>query len=415
MNKEKEILEKRNALVKTAKEFGEGLDAKKMTDEQKDQMNEYRSQIKTLDDSLDTIKELRSQIKTGAENKTTEKRDDNKMDPKSKEFKAIEKRYINDYFRNKQNSNSEKEYRDAALNAGITLGNATENTAGNGGIAVPLTVSQTIIQKLGETSPVFNMVQKLNSVTGNLRVVRETDTNDDGFVGEEQATKALSPALAHVDLTQKRVGASLQLTNQVINDAGFDVVNYGVGRLGRSLAKALERAILVGPKQGEDASLVFKPIVGNVDSGNTRALAGPTPTIDELIDVTTSLNTNYLANAVWIVSRPVFNGISKLKDDDGKHLIFESQVGNRPGFNLLGYPIYVSDVLNAGTTGIVFGDFLDGYDLMIKKGLTLQHVTGDTTQALSGGHLMVLDAYMDGAVVNPYALATRTVGASSGQ
>lgn len=412
MNKEKEILEKRNALIKTAKEFGEKLDAKKLTDEQKNRINEYRSQIQTLNDSVDAIKGLQEQIK-GDKNKTTEERDDNKMDPKSEEFKQLEKRAMSDYFRGKTTSKNIKEYRDTAIKAGVTLGNANENTAGNGGISVPLSVQKTIIQKLGETSPVFNMVQKLDSLNGNLRVIRETDSNDDGFVGEEQAVKALSPVLAHVDLTQKRVGASLQLTNQVINDAGFDVINYGVSRLGRSLAKALERSILIGAKSGEDATSVFKPIVGNVAPANVGKLAAATPTIDELIDVTTTLNTGYLANAVWIVSRPIFNGISKLKDDDGKHLIFESQVGNRPGFNLLGYPIYVSDVLNAGTTGIVFGDFLDGYDLMIKKGLTLTHVTNDSQQTLTGGHLMVLDAYMDGAVVDPFAIATRTVGAGA--
>lgn len=412
MDKYKALLEKRNALVKTAKEFGDKLDAKKLNDEQRSKIADYKDQIETMDNSLNAIKELRAQLKEGA-TKTKENRDDNELD--KNKFEALEKRAMADYFRGETNSKNLKEYRDAAINAGITVGNTAQNTAGNGGITVPLSVSSNIIKKLDETSPVFGLVQKMNSVTGNLRVVRETDANDDGFVGEQQAVKALSPVLASVDLTQKRVGASLQLTNQVINDAGFDVVNYGVSRLGRSLAKALERSILVGPKADEDAKFVFSPIVGNVDASNVKTLAAVTPTIDELIDVTTSLNTGYLANAVWIVSRPVFNGISKLKDDDGKHLIFESQVGNRPGFNLLGYPIYVSDALNAGTTGIVFGDFQDGYDLMIKKGLTIQHVTGDTTQALSGGHLMVLDAYMDGAVVDPFAFATRTVGASNGK
>ena len=159
MNKEKEILEKRNALIKTAKEFGEKLDAKKLTDEQKNQINEYRSQIQTLNDSLDTIKGLQEQIK-GDKNKTTEERDDNKMDSKSEEFKQLEKRAMSDYFRGKTTSKNIKEYRDTAIKAGVTLGNANENTAGNGGISVPLSVQKTIIQKLGETSPVFNMVQK---------------------------------------------------------------------------------------------------------------------------------------------------------------------------------------------------------------------------------------------------------------
>ena len=40
---------------------------------------------------------------------------------------------------------------------------------------------------------------------------------------------------------------------------------------------------------------------------------------------------------------------------------------------------------------------------MTKQGLRLTHVTADTQQALAGGHLVVLDGYMDGAVTNPDA------------
>ena len=50
----------------------------------------------------------------------------------------LEKRAMSDYFRGKTASKNIKEYRDTAIKAGVTLGNATENTAGNGGISVPL-------------------------------------------------------------------------------------------------------------------------------------------------------------------------------------------------------------------------------------------------------------------------------------
>ena len=67
---------------------------------------------------------------------------------------------------------------------------------------------------------------------------------------------------------------------------------------------------------------------------------------------------------------------------------------------MLGRPIYVSDALKGADKQIVFGAF-DGYGLMIKKGMNLTHVTADSRQALAGGHLIVLDAYMDGEVYNP--------------
>ena len=105
----------------------------------------------------------------------TEERDDNKMDPKSEEFKQLEKRAMSDYFRGKTTSKNIKEYRDTAVKAGVTLGNTAENTAGNDGISVPLSVQNTIIQKLNETSPVFNMVKTVGADSARVAILNDTD------------------------------------------------------------------------------------------------------------------------------------------------------------------------------------------------------------------------------------------------
>ena len=41
---------------------------------------------------------------------------------------------------------------------------------------------------------------------------------------------------------------------------------------------------------------------------------------------------------------------------------------------------------------------------LVLDDMNLVAVTADTTQALAGGRLYVLDAYMDGAVINPNAI-----------
>ena len=47
--------------------------------------------------------------------------------------------------------------------------------------------------------------------------------------------------------------------------------------------------------------------------------------------------------------------------------------------------------------------------MLVKQNMNLTIVTADTTQALAGGRLAVLDAYMDGAVINPDAVITASV------
>ena len=109
---------------------------------------------------------------------------------------------------------------------------------------------------------------------------------------------------------------------------------------------------------------------------------------------------------MWIMSRPMFNKVMQLKDGDGTYLIFRGLVDGKPGFSLFGAPVHVSDVLNGADhqNKIVFGNFEAGYGMLIKKGMNMINVTQDTTQALAGGQLSILDTYMDGEVYNPNAI-----------
>ena len=44
--------------------------------------------------------------------------------------------------------------------------------------------------------------------------------------------------------------------------------------------------------------------------------------------------------------------------------------------------------------------------MLVKQGINLTNVTADTTQALAGGRLVIMDTYLDGAVINPKAVVT---------
>lgn len=420
MKTKKGLLEKRSALKSKLNDFKPVIEDGTVTDEQLEEMRSIKSDIVSINDEIASLDEQRSSaIPTQHNTRGAEK---NMAD-----LKKLEKRAAAELFRdNMQGSKAVRDYieavkehdegldvEDRALpDNGLSWGQAVDGQKANGGVLVPTTVADTIVEKLQETSPVFALSNKIGSVTGNLRVVRESDTSDDGFVGELEEVKAQTPSLKYVELTQKRVGASMQLSNMMINDGAPDIVSYAVGRLGRSLAKAIERAVLVGAKAPEAASKTFRPVVAADNGVQVVQLAGATPTLDELIELTASINPAYLDRAVFVVSREVFNALSKMKDDDNEHLIFKPQMQNtvagavavRPGFSFQGIPVFVSDQLNGNADGqIVLGNFSAGYTIMTKQGLRLTHVTADTQQALAGGHLVVLDGYMDGAVTNPDA------------
>lgn len=390
----KEMIEKRNALVEDAQNKVSDIENRELTSEENAELTQLQDEIRSLDEQIQTEKETR--------NKKRVEIKENGVD-KMEITKDMEVRAVEQFLRRKDG----QELRDLKAGGAITAGNSGEGTAGNGGITIPVNVHNEIIEMIGEESPIFGAVRQFPSASGQLKVAREDGLDDEGFIGELADASKLAPKLKSVTLNQKRVAAGIQLSNQVLNDSAMNLLQYSQGRLSRSLARAIERGILVGAKTSEDAGNTFRPIIGDADVATSK-LAGDTPTVEELIDLYGSLNPAYLNGAMFIVSRPVFNGMLKLKDGDGAYLILRDQVKGMPGYTLFGVPVFVSDVLNdeKAKAQIVFGNFGEAYGMLVKQGFNLINVSADTTQALAGGQLSVLDTYMDGAVINPKAVVT---------
>lgn len=370
----KALQDRREALMASGKAMTEHRDG----DFDKEALATIRDEVRSLDKEIE--EEKRSRTQRGKQNTG-----DKKMD------KDLEVRALDALIRNGEGS---EEYR--AIEADLTAGNATEPGPGNGGSLISETVYGQVIPKLDNVAPVFAMAHKFPSINGRLKIARETSAADEkaGFVGETMDVNQLTSGFKSVTLDQKRVGGAIQLTNELINDAAVDVVSYATNRVANSLARAIEKAILLGSEDG------FRGIVADKDVLHKDVAD---VTVEGLISIFNSLHQIYQSQAAWVVSPAAFDAISKLKDGDGRYLLLNTvAMSNQDVFaySLLGRPIYVSDALKGADNQIVFGAF-DGYGLMIKKGMNLTHVTADSRQALAGGHLIVLDAYMDGEVYNP--------------
>lgn len=392
----KALKEKRNALIQEMNALADTVDkeVRSFSKAELSRISEIKAEVAALDSTIESVKEVRSLAKVEDEGKGEKQH----MELNDKEFEI---RGMEQFLRGQYG-----EERRALTDANTTKGVGTEGgTAGQQGVTIPENVYGEIIELLGENAPVFEMARKFPSVTGNLKIAREDGQDDEGFIGETLDATKLKPVLKAVTLKQKRVAAALQLTNQLVNDSAVDIVEYSTRRLSRSAAKAIERGILIGHKSGEDADDTFRPIIGDTNVLSHTVAAVNELTVEEILDIYGTLNPAYLDGAAWIVSRAVFNKMLKLKDGDGSYLVFRTIVEGRPGYTLLGCPVYVSDVLkDHATSQVVFGNITEGYGMLIKKDMNLVAVTADTTQALAGGRLYVLDAYMDGAVVNPNAI-----------
>lgn len=377
MNNKKKLMEQRNMLLTNWERIIQKAEVEKRGLSEIDQMDisNYKNKIKNIDEKLATSN-------SGTKIETRGLKNMNKL--------------------NQEKGNIEKFLRRETQEESRSLEAATTVSRANNSDSVPESMHEEIILKLGESSPAFEASNKIYTQHGDLKIARETNLFDTGFIGELKDASLLTPSLDYVKLTTKRVGAAIQLTKQLAHDSGVDIVEYSSGVLARSVAKAVERGMLLGHKDedGETAEETFKPICED-EQVQKMELTADEITVETLLELYTSVNPEYLKNSMLIVSRDVFNKITKFKDGDGTFLIFRSLVSGKPGYMLFGsIPVFVSDVLGGSNVHAVFGDF-SGYTFAVKKSMELQVIGNDTTQALAGGVLTLLDTYLDGAVTNP--------------
>jgi len=275
----------------------------------------------------------------------------------------------------------------------------------SGSVAViPETVANMIIEKLSETSPVFARARKIPSISGLVKIPRETVVGIGSFVGEGQNLIEDTMSLGEVALSQKRAGAYIALTNQLINDAATNMHEYIPNLLSKRTFKAIEKSILRGntPEQ-------FRGIVpdASIEKKTISVAATDAQLLDTLLDMVLNVHPEYLQKSQFIMSRPFYNRVAKLKDASGNFYVQNGIVNGKPTYTLFGLEVVISDSLDAGDTvgqtPVVLGSLEDGYAVMVKQGPKMTMVQ-DSQHALQGSVGFLFDVYLDGAVYNPDAL-----------
>lgn len=280
-------------------------------------------------------------------------------------------------------------------------------TTATGAIMVPTHLFNEVIEKLYETAPLFSKTRNFTPVNGYLEVLADEDMGAAAtFIGENVSITPSDFTMTKIKLAQKRVGTAIEISEETINDSGIEIVEYAKSVLAHRLGKTVEDNILVGTG---DANKQFEGIL--VDSASNK-IAVTTATslsainMDGLIDFYNSLNPQYLNEAVWVVSRKAFNHIAKLKQSNGDYHLIRDIAEGKMTYELLGQPLFISDVMDNTPDKklIAFGNFHEGFATMTKRDLKLRHITGDTTQALRGSQMLLLDGFMDGKILQPNAI-----------
>ena len=384
----KALVEKRNALLDEAKMILDKVETevRALTTEED---SEYELKIREVEQINATIKKLEERAVEETTEEVVDSAVEEERNMENVDIKDFEIRALDQLIRKKDG----EELRTAV------------STSANGAI-IPTHLYPEVIQKLEEVAPLFSMVPKLTPQAGIIEIPRETGIGTAGFVGEMTDLAKDAFTMDKVKLEQRRCGSAMEISQNIMNDAGIDVVSYAKDVLYRRLGYALDRNMINGTKTNDFEGLKLAPSSCHVNIGTNGVI-----TIEDFINLLNALHPTRQTGAVWVMSRELFNAVSLLKDGNGNFYLLRQQnvVTGQPEYRLLNLPIYINDAVDKDFTSAskkvcYLVNFAEAYKGMIKKNMEIKQISGDTVQSLRGSHLLTLDIYADVKIVQPEAI-----------
>ena len=293
------------------------------------------------------------------------------------------------------------EYRDAfnayARGQATAEQRTTLNTAvdADGGFAVPehWTDLHESLRESGVIRQLATVIQ--TEMGGPLHVPYvSADATAPGIVAEQAAIPDDGETFAEKVINAFKWARITKASDEVVQDALFDVAAFVGRRLGFDLGRAANLDYVQGDGVGNSQGLFAGATVADTLAAN-NAITG-----DEVIDLFYSVIGPYRANGVWIAHDTTVAAIRKVKGSDGQYIWQPALQAGQPDL-LLGKPVFTDpDVETLAATNRVlgFGDVKRAYLIRDVLGVTIKYLQerfADNGQVAWRGQLRTGGAIVD--------------------
>jgi HK97 family phage major capsid protein len=195
--------------------------------------------------------------------------------------------------------------------------------------------------------PMLTVSEVFNTTSGeNLVIPTVTATSTSGSVAAAGTISESNPTFASITLGAEKYGALVQVAQELVSDAGFNITSYIAQQLGTSL----------GLKVNDVLTTKLSAAAGSVVRGTATNFAA---SYEDLIDLVYGIadGARVLPGLGFQMSKTGIAAARKLKDDSGSYIWTDSAVPGQPA-TLLGYPVFENpNVAAVGTAAksVLFG------------------------------------------------------------
>ena len=233
-------------------------------------------------------------------------------------------------------------------------------SAGAGANTVPTSFYDQLVANLIETSAVLKAgVRILNTDSGEtLQIPKTTGHSTAAIVAEAGTIGTSDPVFGQASLGAYKYGVLVQVSRELVTDAGFDLEGYLAMETGRALGNALGAHLITGTGTSQPRGILTDATLG-ITSGTGVAGA---PTYDNLVDLYYSVIQPYRDNpsAAFLMKDTTVGVLRKIKDTTGQPIWSMGNIQQGVPATILGVPIYTDPFMPAtavNAKSIVFGDF----------------------------------------------------------
>jgi HK97 family phage major capsid protein len=227
-----------------------------------------------------------------------------------------------------------------------------EGTGSKGGYLVPEEFERRVIDKLKELDVIREYANVIRT-SSKRNIPVEASAGEATWLDEEDEYEGTDPAFGLVTLDAFKVGQMIKVSDELLEDADFDLEGYLADQLASAIATAEENAFCTGNGVKKPTG-IFTDNGGQV--GVTTAAADKI-TADEIIDLVYSVKGPYRRNARFLLNDQTIKYIRKLKDGNGNYIWQPALTEGQPD-RLLGYPAHstAAPTIAAGAAVIAFGN-----------------------------------------------------------
>lgn len=210
-------------------------------------------------------------------------------------------------------------------------------TKSSTGAPVPTSFYDRVIEVARYTGPMLEVATVLNTASGEIIQVPRTNAYSTGSVTTEGSTIGESDPTfsAFVQLSAYKYSFITQISREMIEDSGVDILGY----LGTNVGQALGFAANTDLTTGNGSS---KPtgIVAAAGSGVTGTVTGGVPTYDEIVELYYSLDAaaRRLPGFAFMANGKTIAALRKITSPGGDY-VFQPALSEATPDRLLGVPL----------------------------------------------------------------------------